>query len=85
MALRARLVTIDTPPADNKAEPSPMEPEIASHLVSHCKSVTAYPTRPPHSPETVIATTARILAFREGIEEENMEIDTPDCVFESRC
>ena len=61
-------------------EPRPTEPETASHLLSHCKSVTAYPTRPPHSPETVIATTARTLAFTEGTEEADIEIDTPDCV-----
>ncbi len=78
MALRARFATTETPPVASKAEPRPMEAESVSQPFSHCKSVTAYPTRPPHNPEIVIATIARTLAFTEGTEEVCMEINTPD-------
>jgi hypothetical protein len=67
--LRARFETTETPPAASKAAPRPIEPESVSHPFSHCKSVTAYPTRPPHNPEIVIAVIAIILDFTEGTEE----------------
>ena len=58
-----------TPTAASTAPISPMEPAKTGQLSVHWRSVTAWPTRPPQAPATMMASRARKRAVVDGAAE----------------